>query len=490
MKVIPRPRGFERFKVLMKLRENYAECYQELHETYGDVVGLDLPFKAVLLFNPKHVRYVLKDNAQNFRKSNLYDTLSPILGKGLVTSEGDLWKKQRRIVAPEFHMKSIQSYVAGMTSRTLALATEWEQRISASSSESLADSYHDISLDMMGLTFKIVGDTLFGSDLGAEAVQVKDALYTVLHLATQRMMSVFNPPKSWPTPSNLKFKKAAHQLQDVVRKIIQQTVKSTSVDEPMKLDVLTRLLVAHQSDGADHMSDQQLVDEINTIILAGHETTSQTLSWTWYLLARNPEAEKKLQAELKTVLQGRTPGLDDIPKLTYTKMIIKEAMRLYPPIPVISRTPIQADEVDGFRVAPGTVVSICPYVTHRDPKLWSNPEIFDPERFSPEKEKALQEFSYFPFSAGPRSCIGEHFAMTEAILILSILSSQFRLSLRPGAELRTNASITLSPLGGLPMTIQAWEPKGISQKIPRSPDIPFALSSEYLESQPQRQRSH
>ncbi len=490
MKTIPRPRGFERFKVLMKLQQNYAECYQELHETYGDVVGLDLPFKAVLLFNPKHVRYVLKDHAQNFHKSNLYDTLSPILGKGLVTSEGDLWKKQRRIVAPEFHMKSIQSYVAGMTSRTLALVAEWEQRVSKAPSESLADSYHDISLDMMGLTFKIVGDTLFGSDLGAEAVQVKDALYTVLHLATQRMMSVFKPPRSWPTPSNLKFQRAAYQLQEVVRKIIQQRVKSTNLDEPMTYDVLTRLLVAHQSNGADHMSDQQLVDEINTIILAGHETTSQTLSWTWYLLARNPEAEKKLQTELKAVLQGRIPGLDDIPKLIYTKMVIKEAMRLYPPIPVISRTPIQADEVGGFSIAPGTVVSICPYVTHRNPQLWLNPENFDPERFSPENEKTIQEFSYFPFSAGPRSCIGEHFAMTEAILILSILSSKFRLTLRPGGEVKTNASITLSPLGGLPMTIQAREPKGTSQKTRRSPDIPFGLSSEYLESQPLRPRSH
>jgi cytochrome P450 len=454
MSTLPRPRGLEILRILSKVRQNYAECYQELHQTYGDVVGIDLPFKAIILFKPEHIRHILKDNARNYHKSNLYDTLSPILGKGLVTSEGELWKKQRRIVAPEFHMKSIQSYLAGMTTRTLNLAKEWEKLALTSP----AGSYHDVSTAMMGLTFKIVGDTLFGSDLGDEAVQVKDALYTVLHLATERMMSIVKLPKSWPTPSNLKSKQASEKLQSVVRTIIAKRIESQMKDgQPMKMDVLTRLLTAHQSEGSDQMSDQQLIDEINTMIVAGHETTSQALSWTWYLLARNPEVETKLQAELKTVLQGRVPTMEDISKLHYTKMVLKESMRLYPPIPVISRTPVQDDQVDGIHIPSGIVVSLSPYVVHRDPKLWNNPEAFDPERFNPENEKAIKDCSYFPFSAGPRSCIGEHFAMTEAILILAILSSQFRLALKPGAEVKIKSSITLSPLGGLPMTIERRE---------------------------------
>ncbi|MEO5969065.1 MAG: cytochrome P450 [Bdellovibrionia bacterium] len=476
MNILPRPRGLQILKMLSKVRQNYSEAYQELHQTYGDMVGIDLPFKAILIFKPEHIRHILKDNARNYHKSNLYDTLSPILGKGLVTSEGALWKKQRRIVAPEFHIKSIQSYLDGMTSRTLILAKEWEKLASTSPT----GSYHDISTAMMGLTFKIVGDTLFGSDLGDEAIEVKDALYTVLHLATERMMSIVKFPRSWPTPSNLKTRQASEKLQGVVRTIIAKRIESQMKDgQPMKMDVLTRLLTAHQSEDSDQMSDQQLIDEINTIILAGHETTSQTLSWTWYLLARNPEVEKKLQAELQTVLQGRVPSMEDISKLHYTKMVLKEAMRLYPPIPVISRTPIQDDQLDGIHIPAGIVVSLCPYVVHRDPKLWNNPEVFDPERFSPANEKAIKDYSYFPFSAGPRSCIGEHFAMTESILILAILSSQFRLTLRPGAEVKIKSSITLSPLGGLPMTIEKREQVKVRhfEMKPRDPTLSLESQS-------------
>ena len=383
---------------------------------------------------------MLKKNAKNYIKGKLYEPLKPILGNGLITAEGEDWKKNRRTIAPEFHAKSIEGFVEVMVKHTLTLASHWSESIRIQKKPLEID----LSAKMMDLTLSIVGETFFGDPLGSKSAEIADNLYILLDHSLQKTLRLIPIPDAFPTPKNKKAKHAAEQLDLLVTELIQKRKQGLNADRE---DVLSRLLLAKDKETGDGISDLQLLDEVKTMILAGHETTSLALTWCWYLLALNPSAQKKLHDELDTVLKGRAPSLDDIENLTYSRLVILETLRLYPPVPVISRQAIEDDSFEGVSIPKGSVVQLAPYVTHRDPKCWNQPEAFIPERF--ETLPNFEGVTYFPFAFGPRACIGEHFAMTEAIVILATLSRKFQFTLKSPETVQSEALNTLRPRGGL-----------------------------------------
>ncbi len=430
----PGPSGLDIFRQIRPIVENYPAAYLNFHKQYGDIFRVRLPIRAYFFMHPRDVKHILKDNAQNYKKGDIYRQLKPILGQGLVTSEGELWKKQRRLVAPEFHTKAIESFVPTMIKHTIAHSEIWRQ-----------EGVRDVADDMMALTLAVVGEVFFGSELQNDSKVIAENLYTLLHESLDRMTSLIK----WP---QLRQSRAEKNLNAVVLKLIRS--KQLLPDQPASKcprNVLSRLI--------GQMPEKQLLDEVKTLMLAGHETTSLVLSWTWYLLSQNPEAEAKLHDELHRVLGGRTPDFSDISRLPYTEMVLKESMRLYPPIPVVTREALDWDEIGGYEIPPGTQVEVSPFVTHRHPDFWKDPENFNPQRFVPGGEHDSSVLSYIPFMEGPRGCVGEQFAMTEAVLILATLAQQFTLRLLPETKVEIEAVNTLRPKGGLKMIIERRIPR-------------------------------
>jgi cytochrome P450 len=308
----------------------------------------------------------------------------------------------------------------------------------------------DVAAEMSRLTLRVVGKTLFSMDLTGDAAEVGRGLVVALGFLGRRAMGFLPPPVWVPTPASVRFLRARRALDRVVYHIIQ-TRRRTGEDAG---DFLGMLLAARDADTGEGMSDQQLRDEVMTFVLAGHETTAVALAWTWYLLARHPDADARLRAEVAAVLGGRAPTVEDLPALRYTRMVLEETMRLYPPVWGLGRQAIAADSIGGYPIRAGAPVSMSPYVTHRHPAVWDDPERFDPERFTPERVAARPRFAYLPFSGGPRLCIGNEFALMEATLVLALVAQRYRLVLAPERRVVPQVTLTLRPRGGLPMTLE------------------------------------
>jgi len=338
-----------------------------------------------------------------------------------------------------------------MTVATLALLERWQ-----------AYSERGIPLHMaqhmMSLTLRIVGQALFSLDLSQETSTIGSAVTTLLELLGDYVFRPF-PPLSVPTPRNRRIQRTIHVLDQLVYRMIAE--RRTRQTEGR--DLLSMLLLAQDEETGQGMNDRQVRDEVVTLLLAGHETTANTLTWTWYLLSQSPEIERRLHAELNKVLGDRVPSVADLPELKYTRMVIEEALRLYPPAPVLSRKAIAADELQGYPIAANSMILISPYAVHRHPALWEEPERFDPERFTPERAATRPAYAYFPFGGGPRVCMGNHFAMMEAQLILSTVAQRYQLRLIPGHPVEPQMVVTLRPRYGLPMTIHATERAGRQQ---------------------------
>jgi cytochrome P450 len=303
---------------------------------------------------------------------------------------------------------------------------------------------------MLRLTLGIVGKALFSRDLSDEADTVSQAFEIIRKHTVNRVMSVIKSPASFPTPQNRRFRQAVTNVDRVVYELI--TERRQRQDNPD--DLLSLLMAARDEDTGEGLSDQELLDQTKTLIGAGYETTTQALAWTWYLLARHPEIESRLHAEISEVLGGRTATAEDVPRLKYTLMVFQEAMRLYPPAWALSRAAIEADEIGGYRVPANSEILLVPYITHRHPKYWEKPEEFYPEHFLPEKIAARSHFAYFPFGGGPRQCIGNNFALMEAQLIMATVAQKYRLRLADEREIEPETSLTLRPRGGVRMTLQ------------------------------------
>ncbi len=425
-----------------------------LAQTYGGMVHFRLmQYHTYLLADSDYVREVLVAQAENIEKAPLdRQILGKFLGNGLLTSEGVFHARQRRLAQPAFHMKRIRTYADVMVGYTDHLLAEWQD-----------GQNRDVADDMMRLTMHIVSKTLFDADAVTEsedtAVSVGRAIHDLQAVSNGDYRRGFVLPSWLPTAGNRKRQRAIADYSQTIAQIIAER-RATAVHGQItdNGDLLSMLMLSQDEDGG-FMDDRQLRDEVATLFAAGHETTSNALSWTWYLLSQNPEAEAELHEELDGVLHGRTPTLDDLPHLPYTLQVIKEAMRLYPPAWILNgRTPLTDVEIGGYTLPKGSMIFIAPYVMQRLPQHFPDPEQFLPERWTPEMEKALPKYAYMPFGGGPRVCIGNSFAMMEAQLILATIAQRYRLRLVAGTAVQPEALITMSPAGGLPMIVEAREP--------------------------------
>ena len=414
-----------------------------LMREYGDIVSLRvLNFRILLLNHPDHIEDVLVNHPRKFVKGRVLQANKRVFGRGLLTSEGDFWLRQRRLAQPAFHRARIASYASTMVEYTERLLHDWQD-----------GEERDIHKEMMRLTLQIVGKTLFDADVERDAQEVGKSLELLLELGANFRRTIFIP--HWlPTPTNLRQERAIRQIEKVLYRIIAEK-RASGRDSG---DLLSMLLAAQDDDGS-RMTDQQLRDEAITLFLAGHETTANTLSWTWWLLAQNPAVEAKLHAELRTLLGGRAPSLDDLPKLVYTNHIITESMRLYPPAWGTARTAIEDHEIAGYAVPKGSGVSFAQWTVHRDARWYDAPEEFRPERWEGDLLKRNPKFAYFPFGGGPRQCIGNSFALMETALTLATIAQQYRFRLVKGHPVVPLASITLRPRYGIRVVMESRSAK-------------------------------
>lgn len=441
---IPGPRGRLLTGSLYELRHDLLTLYLEAWRTYGDIVRFRLGPKSVyLIVHPDFIEHVLQDNGDTYCKGSSYATFQLMLGTGLATSEGALWERERRLIQPMFVPRQIGAMLDAMSDTTEAMLERWGP--AAERGEVLQMGH-----EMMRAAMSIIARTMFSIDISDKISTTAPALRTVIDFLYRRVISIARFPLGLPLPAHRAFHQSMHTLDTIIYGLIEDRRRS---QRPMN-DLLDMFLRARDPDTGEAMSDKQIRDEVLTIFFAGHETTANALTWTWYMLSRHPDIEEMVHAELDRVLGGRSPGYADLPRLTYTKMVLDEVIRLYPPVYIIARETIREDIIGGYRLPPGSLVSICQYVTHRHTGFWEDPERFDPERFTPERTKARAKYAYIPFGAGPRRCIGYNFATMEAQLIIAMVAQHYKLRLLPGHPVKPKAAATLQPYHGLPMTLQ------------------------------------
>lgn len=435
--------GFWQF--LRTVREN-ALATHTAENFSADIVTTRILWRRTFIINePSAIRHVLLDNAANYTKSEVSRRiLEPGLGRGLLTSEGETWRRHRRIMAPAFDPRSIAGYAPIMTDVTQALLAKWDALP--------APREVDVAAAMMHMTLHIISRAMFSSDSDEIVDVVEKGVNQYQTTVRPRLLDLLHVPE-WlanllaPPPSEGIF-------DEFDRKVDRLLTERGRAPDAEPKDLLARLIAARDDETGGGMTAKEVRDQVVTIFMAGHETTSQALSWTWYLLSQHPNAEAKLYDELASVLGGRTPRYEDLARLRYTRMVIEESMRLYPPAHTMARQPIAADEMLGRRIPPGAEVLIVPWLLHRKPSLWENPDRFDPERFAPERAAARPRFAYIPFGGGPRICIGAAFAMAEAMLILATIAQRYRLRLKPGFPVEPQGLITLRPRYGLKMFLE------------------------------------
>jgi cytochrome P450 len=431
--------GLKRWSLAPLNNGDPLNYFTGLTRQYGDIAGLRIfNFRLYLINHPDYIEDVLVNHPRKFIKGRVLQANKRVFGKGLLTSEGDFWLRQRRLAQPAFHRARISGYASTMVEYTERLLHEWQD-----------GEERDIHKEMMRLTMQIVGKTLFDGDVERDAQEVGKSLELLLELGANFRRTLLVP--HWlPTPTNIRQERAIRQIEKVLYRIISEK-RASGRDAG---DLLSMLLAAQDEDGSG-MTDQQLRDETITLFLAGHETTANTLSWTWWLLAQNPAVEAKLHAELNEVLAGRSPSLDDLPRLVYTNHVITESLRLYPPAWGTARTAIEDYEIAGYRVPKGSGVSFTQWTVHRDPRWYDAPEEFRPERWEGDLLKRIPKFAYFPFGGGPRQCIGNSFALMEAALILATIAQKFRFRLVEGHPVIPLASITLRPRHGIRVLLES-----------------------------------
>jgi cytochrome P450 len=417
--------------------------FEHLAATYGRMAHYRVgPSHIVLVNEPEFIREILVNQAQNFIKERTQKRMKILLGEGLITSDGEVHKRQRRIAAPAFHRQRIQAYGAMMVERAAAMRGKWQ-----------SGGEIDASSEMMRLSLQVVARTLFAQEVTPDIESINHEVNVIMKLynfliALPRAEDYLH----LPIPGLMRFRRARKRLDEVVHRMIAAS-RASGVDSG---DLLSMLIRA-RDDESDHsgMSDEQLRDEIITIFLAGYETVANALAWTWMLLAQNPGAEAKLHAELDEVLQGRLPTLEDLPRLRYTEMVLAESMRLYPPAWAMGRQATIDVQIGPYLLPAGTYFFFSQYLIQRNPEHFPDPLRFEPERFTPERKAGRSRFVYFPFGAGNRQCIGEAFAWMESTLVLATLAQEWRLRLVPGQMLEVQPKITLRPKYGIRMIPEA-----------------------------------
>ena len=432
----PGPKGRFLLGSLIEVSRDWLGFYKSCAEEYGDVVRIHLAHVPVyLVVHPRDIETVLVTNAGNFTKSADYRALARVLGRGLLTSEGEFWKRQRSLIQPAFHRQNILAYAEVMTRAAGRMLDSWKE-----------NGPRNIHEDLMRVTLEIVAQCLYSAEVTDAAERVGKAMDVVtgsfIRNASLAMLFSFDVPvvlarREW---------RAIRELNEIIGSIIR---RRRSSEQPRE-DLLDMLLRVRDADGKP-MSDAQLRDEVMTLFLAGHETTAIALSWACYLITQDPHIETKLAEELQTVLGDRVPTPEDLPRLRYTEMVLKEALRLYPAVWGIGRKAVEECELGGYRVPAGSNIFILQWRTQRDPRFFPDPERFDPERWrdDPVRSGKIPRFAYFPFGGGPRVCVGASFAMMEATLLLAMIQQKYHLEIFPGHPIEVFASVTLRPKYGI-----------------------------------------
>ncbi|VEP17474.1 Unspecific monooxygenase [Hyella patelloides LEGE 07179] len=434
---LPHPKAKFFLGHLPSLSKERIEFLTQCAREYGDIVPLRLGNTPALFLNrPEYIEQVLNNRKLFVKKGN---ALRRLLGEGLITSEGESWFRQRRLIQPVFHQKQIATYADVMVANTEQMLEDWQN-----------GEIRNVHQDMMSLTLNIIVKTIFSIDLShQEAKTIAFALDIALEYFQK--MPGQNPLQWLPTPESWRVKRAIEALDRTIYNIISQ--RRNSNEAKAKTDLLSMLMQTQDEADGSVMSDKQLRDEVATLIFAGHETTANALSWMWILLSEHPQVQSKLLTELTAVLGDRYPTLADIPNLPYTNMVIKEAMRLYPPVPLILRKAAQNCEIGGYFVPAECVLLMSQWTMHRHPSYFKDPDLFIPERWANDLEKQLPKGVYFPFGDGSRICIGKNFALIEAVLIVATIAPKFQISLSPNQQIVPQASISLRPKHGLKVVI-------------------------------------
>lgn len=443
-KAPPGPRGHRLAGSLLEVRRDRLNFVTRATRNYGDIVGFRMgPKRLYLLGHPDHARHVLCENHQNYSKGLGLAEAKPLLGEGLLTSEGELWSSQRRLLQIAFQSGHLEQLSNAMVNAALSLVKRWETYAKRA-------DYFDVSREMVHLTLSILDATLLRADLSAHVEQIGRDINLIAGWAMSRMAAVLKLPLQVPTPKNLKARKALARMELVV----ERAVRNRRLRQPDgEVDILSLLLSHSVQMGGHGSSDKQIRDEIMTFLVAGHETTASVLIWTWYLLSLHTEAEQRLHEELDSVIGSGPPSACDLPSLVYTRMIVEEAMRLYPPVWLIPRKAIIEDTIGGFRIPPRSDTLLSVYSIHRHPSFWERPDSFEPERFAPNKNSKRAPCSYLPFGSGSRSCIGSRFGLMEAMLVIAVVARRFHLRLLPSYIMEPDASLTLRPRQGLLMKV-------------------------------------
>jgi cytochrome P450 len=431
----PGPTGLPLLGNLLDVSRDVLRYYEEWSRQYGDVVALRLAaWPAILLNHPEYIEYVLVKNHRNFIKFPFFFRhVQAIFGQGLLTSEGEVWHRQRRLMAPAFHERRLAGYGEATVRFSKRMLENWRP-----------GELRNVHADMMALTLSIAAKTLFDAEVESEVIEISQAFNAITDEIAVRFRRPFRIPDAIPIPGNVRYVRGVRRIDRVVHRIIRER-RQQGGDRG---DLLSMLMSA-KDDGGRPMSERQLRDEVITLLLAGHETTALALSWTWYLLSRNPDIDAKLASELRDVLGGRAPAAADLPRLTFIGQVVTEAIRLCPPVWGFGREAVEDCEIGGYSVSKGTTIIISPWVLHRNPRYFEHPKAFRPERWSGDFVRQLPRFAYIPFGGGPRICIGNRFAMMESALILATVAQRFRLEWQTNHLAVPYPSITLRPKEGI-----------------------------------------
>lgn len=414
---------------------------------HGDVVCLRVPGELlVVIANPEDVEHVLVTAKDNYLRGEEYETMGKVIGKSLLTTDGEEWRRSRRISQPVFGKKRLLHLADVVVEKTQAMLDHWASRVDA------GDHRIDVDREMMQLTLSVIGWLMFSTELGDGASEIGEAVQVTLRHATEAMSNPFRVPDVVPTPDNLRLRRATAVFDELIFGLTRSRREQSESERPS--DLLTIMMSATDEETGEALEDEQLRNEMLTFLIAGHETTALALTWTLYALSKHPVVRRRVIAEIDDILGTDVATLERAEKLTYTRAAIDESMRLYPPAPIMSRRARVEDEIGGYRIPKDANVLVCPFVTHRHPATWPNPEGFDPDRFAPEAAAGRHRHAYLPFAAGPHKCIGMGLAYMELHLILPMVLQHFELDLAPGFEPGFDPAVTLGTKNGLVMDLR------------------------------------
>jgi cytochrome P450 len=439
----PGPKGLPLLGLTLAIRKDALGTLRSVAREYGDIVRLPVAFQdRIFLNHPDFIGQVLVIQQAKFHKSDLTKKIvGGLLGQGLLISEGEFWRRQRRLAQPAFHRARIQEYAATMSASAEGHIRGWRD-----------GEERDLAAEMMALTLDIAVRTLFGTTLPAEAQKVGQSMTFLMRYQLSRQRSPVRLPETWPTPRNKRARRERDFLDSLVYSFIEEHRAQNGSNHASNL---LSLLVSSMDEDGTQMTPRQLRDETMTLFLAGHETTAQMLAWTWYLLSENPGAEARLHEELQGVLGGRAPEAADFMQLSYLRAVMSEVLRLYPPAYITARTSIDPCSIGGYQFPAGSTMLMSQWVMHRDPRFYDDPDAFRPERWLEGLEGRLPAGAYFPFGDGPRRCIGQGFALLEAALVIGTLAQRFQFRLVPGQQVVPEPLITLRPRNGIRMALHA-----------------------------------